>query len=51
MLLLAVTLQPDEGVNSPTRADLLVKERRCRLMDFTRETFPQGKVPKSFQVS
>ena len=41
--MLSITLQPDEGVNSIFgRADLLAKERR-RLMDLTREAFPEGK--------
>lgn len=42
------TLQPDEGVNGPARADLLVKECRRCLMDLTRMAFPDGKFPKSF---
>ena len=43
--MLSITLQPDEGVNSVFgRANLLAKERR-RLMDLTREAFPEGKVP------
>ena len=52
--MLSLTLQPDEGVNSvsvPARAHLLAKEHRLRclrLMELTREAFPEGKVSKDF---
>ncbi|EDR10351.1 uncharacterized protein LACBIDRAFT_325317 [Laccaria bicolor S238N-H82] len=43
------TLQSDWGVNGPgARADLLAEEHCCRLMDLSREAFPDGKVPKNF---
>ncbi|KIK07135.1 hypothetical protein K443DRAFT_88036 [Laccaria amethystina LaAM-08-1] len=47
-LLSKLTPQPDEGVSGPARSNLLAKERRRRLMDLTREEFPEGKVPKIF---
>jgi hypothetical protein len=36
---------------TPTNVDPLVKERRRRLVELTKDSFPDGKVPDPFTIS